>query len=114
MSVKVLSSTESVLAELGDKSVIFFSAEWHEPSKTGGQMDTVFSLLSTQYPGITFIKVDAESLATLSEKYQVSVVPSFILLQRQNLYLKVEGVDPPLLNKEIGKLSDMPPLPEEV
>ena len=37
--------------------VCFFWADFHEPSKTGGQMDTVFTQLANMHPDVGFAKV---------------------------------------------------------
>mmetsp|Transcript_11692 Transcript_11692/g.15060 ORF Transcript_11692/g.15060 Transcript_11692/m.15060 type:complete len:338 (+) Transcript_11692:13-1026(+) len=78
------------------KSILFFWATWHEPSKQGGQMDVVFSELASQFLDISFIKVEAEASPTLSSKFDIEVVPTFIFLdEKNNITSKVEGVNPP-------------------
>ena len=113
MSVEII-TTEIPTQALGDKVVVFFFAEWHEPSKSGGQMDSVCTLLANQYPAIKFVKVEAEKIPTMSEKFKISAVPTFVLLHGNNIYLKIEGDNPAELNKSIGKLNEMPPPPPEL
>lgn len=36
---------------------LFFWAPWHEPSRPGGQMDSVAMLLAGMHPAVKFVKV---------------------------------------------------------
>ena len=51
---------DSVLKEAGESKrlvVVFFWAEFHEPSKRGGQMDTTFTALAAKNKNVVFLKV---------------------------------------------------------
>ena len=76
--------------------VVFFWAEWHEPSKLGGQMDSVFSGLSSRYSNISFAKIEAENenTALVAEKLGVSVVPTFVCVLSGKIWNKLEGANP--------------------
>ena len=108
MSVELI-TTDISNSILDDKVAIFFFAEWHEPSKTSGQMDSVFTLLASQFPAIKFVKAEAEKIPAFSMKYQIASVPTFVLLHGNNVFLKLEGANPAELHKSITKLSEMPP-----
>ncbi|KAK9802904.1 hypothetical protein WJX73_003852 [Symbiochloris irregularis] len=57
---------------------IHFWAPWCLPCK---QMDVVFAELAKQYPGVAFVRVEAEELSDISQRYNVTMVPHFVLLQ---------------------------------
>ena len=77
-------------------TIIFFWAEWHDPSKQGGQMDSVFTALSSKYPSIAFAKIEAEQVATASvaETLAVSVVPTFVAVLSGVVWGRIEGANP--------------------
>ena len=52
----------------GKKSVLFFWADWHAPSNTGGPFDTVVQTLAGQDGGVQFYRVLAEGAMELSRK----------------------------------------------
>jgi hypothetical protein len=47
---------DAIRAEHG-KLCLFFWAPWHEPSRPGGQMDNVATLLAGMHPAVKFVKV---------------------------------------------------------
>jgi thioredoxin-like negative regulator of GroEL len=85
-------------AALGSRShvLIFFWAEWHEPSKSGGQMDSAFEALATRRPNVSFNKIEAEKeeTAIIAEKLGISVVPTFAFFLNGKLWNKLEGANP--------------------
>ena len=53
----------------GKKSILFFWAEWHAPSNSGGPFDTVLKTLAEQNDGsVQFYRVLAEEAPKLSRK----------------------------------------------
>ena len=53
----------------GSKSILFFWADWHQPSNTGGPFDTVVKTLAQQNDGsVKFYRVLAEEAPKLSQK----------------------------------------------
>eukprot|EP01041_Mallomonas_annulata_P006363 gene6363-12864_t len=89
-------------------SVIFFWAEWHEPSKTGGQMDQLYRSLSLKYNNVQFGRIEAEVFPSASEIFAVRVVPTFVSIIGSKLIGKVEGVNPTELNSLLTSLIEMP------
>jgi thioredoxin-like negative regulator of GroEL len=65
--------------------VIHFWAEWCAPCK---QMDAVMQTLAEEHSHAGFFRVDAESLPHLTEHYDVSAVPFFVLLKVRLPHLK--------------------------
>ena len=75
--VDINNDTEAKAASLLDasssasqKSVLFFWAEWHAPSATGGPFDMVVKALAGQSgtDGVNIYRVLAEEAPTLSQK----------------------------------------------
>lgn len=77
----------------GKKAVLLFWAPWHEASTEGGPMDQVIRALSgSAGEDVVFGRVHAEEYPALSEKYQVTVVPTFVLLNTTGKVVeRVEG-----------------------
>jgi len=76
-------------------AVVYFHAPWAEPCK---QMSTILSTLATTYEAsnparIAFFSLDAEEVADVSERYDVTQVP-FVALQKDGKVLEsVIGTD---------------------
>lgn len=75
----------SLLDSLNDgsssKSIMFFWAEWHAPSNSGGLFDTVVKTLAQQNDGsVQFYRVLAEEAPKLSRKHNVTTVPTFLFI----------------------------------
>ena len=86
MSVVDIDSYENWQAALRETDtvfrVVFFWADWHEPSQPGGQMDQVFKQLYTMYSSNTkFMKIEAEAVPEISEELEIEVVPTFVLMK---------------------------------
>lgn len=86
--------------KVGQKAVILFWAPWHDDSAPGGTMDGVLRTLAgatatTSHDddsSILFARVQAESCPHLSKQYQVTAVPTFVLLdEKGNVFEKIEG-----------------------
>ncbi len=54
---------------------------------------------------ILFLAIDAEELPDISESYDVSAVPYFVLLKNNTILKKISGADPAELAKSIESLS---------
>jgi hypothetical protein len=79
--VDINNDTEAQAASLlaaspssGEKSVLFFWAEWHAPSASGGPFDMVVKALAGQNSGgdVKIYRVLAEEAPTLSQMVCVS------------------------------------------
>ena len=90
--------------------LVFFWADWHEPSKPGGQMDSVFNALSARYPAVVFAKIEAENIQTaaVAETLEVSVVPTFVAVMSGKPWGSVEGANPPDLSALLKRFSTAP------
>lgn len=85
--------------------VLFFHTPWAAPCT---QMRTVLQTLASLYkpttpPSISFISVDAEELAEISEQYEVTAVP-FVVLSRNNKIIEnISGSNPIKVREAVEK-----------
>jgi Grx4 family monothiol glutaredoxin len=79
----------------GQKAVLLFWAPWHEASTEGGPMDQVLRAFASTADNteVLFGRVNAEECSSLVQHYQVSFVPTFVLLHSDGPVEKVEGGD---------------------
>lgn len=74
----IASLPDTRLSHAHAQVVVHFWAEWCAPCK---QMDAVMRTLADEHAHAGFFRVDAEALPELTDKYHVSVVPSFVVLK---------------------------------
>ena len=87
-----------MLASGTDAICLFFWAEFDPASRRGGQMDKVYSALLAKYTEVTCVRVDADAMEDLAERYDVQSVPTFLFLDKTSAVLgKVAGANPPAL-----------------
>jgi len=90
-------------ATKGCKAVIHFWADWAEQCK---QIDEVLNaLLEMHKENIKFYRVEAEEVNGVSEKFDISAVPTVILLNDGAEFGRVNGVDPVKLSEMTQKLA---------
>lgn len=80
-------------------------ADWCGPCQ---QIAPVYEALSqslTRPDLLTFVKVDTEKNQALSEEYQISALPTFLLFQKGKVIQTVQGANPTELRRIIQKLS---------
>ena len=70
-------STEQFTTYRKGKTVVNFTADWHEPCK---DLNIVFQELSRNYPKLNFVQVSAEDHEDISEKFEIDTVPTFLIL----------------------------------
>jgi len=66
------------------KSVLFFWSYWHEATAPQGSTSKLFETLASSLPDLSFYRVEAEVQTDLSSAYNVTVVPSFVILNGEN------------------------------
>ncbi len=81
-------------------SVIYFSADWHEPCK---DMAKVYQQLSVKFPNLTYYQLNAEDYPDLAEKYEIETVPTFVFGSID----RVQGANAPALAAMIEKHSKL-------
>ncbi|KAJ3103922.1 Glutaredoxin 3 [Phlyctochytrium planicorne] len=65
----------------------------------------VFDELSNKHPTLSFLKIEAEEFPEVSEKFEIAMVPTFIVLVNQNAAQRIEGANAPLLATSLNKFS---------
>uniref|UniRef100_A0A383VCP1 Thioredoxin domain-containing protein n=1 Tax=Tetradesmus obliquus TaxID=3088 RepID=A0A383VCP1_TETOB len=86
----------------GVKAVAFFWASWSAPCK---HMAQVLEALAQQHSGITYLKVEAEEVDDVTEKFGVTTVPYFVLLQDGKVTDQLEGADAAGLTTKVAALA---------
>jgi thiol-disulfide isomerase/thioredoxin len=71
-----------------DAVVCHYWASWCEPC---GAMDELMRELAASHPGAKFVRVEAEEVDELAERYDVSAVPFFTFHKNAALVDKLEG-----------------------
>ena len=92
------------LTQPAELVVVFFWAEFHPPSKQGGQMDTLFTALAKKYSQCNFVKVNVEQVPDVVDMYPVTDVPTFVFLRpgkKVTVLGTLEGARPAELAKLI-------------
>jgi len=91
------------LQSLGNGLIICdFWADWSKPCP---QMNSLFDQLADQYPHFKFVKVEAEKLSDVTEKFEIGAVPTFLFIKNQQVIDKVEGANAPELASKINALN---------
>ncbi len=86
--VKII-ETESEIPRSGAVVIDFF-ATWCGPCK---HIAPKFEELSKMYPSVTFLKVDVDESAELTENFNVRAMPTFVFLQNGSVVKVIEGAD---------------------
>lgn len=92
-SVHEVSTLNDVTFKSGQKSVLFFWASWHEATIPSGSASLVVDTLANSSKPITFYRVEAEAHPEISSKYNIQVVPSFVLLHGETVVDTIVGID---------------------
>jgi len=83
-------------------SVVHFQAEW---APQCGQMNEVMEELAKEHKQSTFIKLEAESVPEVSEKYEIASVPTFLFFKGGQKVDRLDGAHAPELTKKVQRLS---------
>lgn len=92
VEIKTEDEFTSLISNSKDKLVIlYFHAPWAAPCI---QMTTVFETLSKAHPEFDFVSVNADELASISELFEISLVPHFVFLKNEVNLKEISGADP--------------------
>ncbi|KAK6350971.1 monothiol glutaredoxin grx4 [Orbilia javanica] len=83
---------------------ISFHTSWAAPCR---QMNEAFATIAgaSSPDRAVFISIDAEEVPDVSEEYEVSAVPFFVLVKNRQILRKISGADPKELNDAIQSFS---------
>lgn len=99
------SSLQNILSSSGNQLVVLhFSAAWAPQCK---QMNEVMEELSkdAQYSNVQFVQLEAEDLPDVSEKYEITAVPTFIFIKNKAQIDRIDGAKAADLTKKVKLLS---------
>eukprot|EP01084_Bolivina_argentea_P165818 287996_1 len=82
--------------------VLFFWADWHKPCK---QIESVIEELANDHKEIQFISIDAEEYENITSQFNVSAVPTIILLKNKKEFKRLEAESVPNTVSAINQFS---------
>jgi Grx4 family monothiol glutaredoxin len=91
MSIEEYKDEEEFKKIIKKKVIIHLWADWCSPCQ---EMDKFLLQLQKKYQTFQLLKVEAEGQPEITEKYEVTVVPTFLYFENEKLVGKVEGANP--------------------
>ena len=88
---------------------LYFHTPWAGPCKT---MNSVFKTLADSKaadPTILFLSINADDLSEISEVFEVSAVPYFILIRNSTILKELSGADPKEFINALNQFSNSAP-----
>uniref|UniRef100_A0A8C5QLF3 Glutaredoxin 3 n=1 Tax=Leptobrachium leishanense TaxID=445787 RepID=A0A8C5QLF3_9ANUR len=92
--------------------VVHFWAPW---APQCSQMNEVMEELSKDQPQVTFVRLEAEAVPEVSEKYEITSVPTFLFFKNSQKVDRLDGAHAPELTKRVQRhaaSSSFPVAPE--
>nr|XP_056705489.1 glutaredoxin-3 [Euleptes europaea] len=80
--------------------VVHFWAPWAPQCV---QMNNVMAELSKEHPRVTFVKLEAEAVPEVSEKYEITSVPTFLFFKNSQKIDRLDGAHAPELTKKVQR-----------
>lgn len=94
---------EEILRKSGQcLTVVHFQAAWAPQCE---QMNGVMAELAKEHRSSTFVKLEAEAVPEVSEKHQISAVPTFLFFRAGQIVDRLDGANAPELTKKVQKLA---------
>uniref|UniRef100_A0A8C2UTW3 Glutaredoxin 3 n=1 Tax=Chinchilla lanigera TaxID=34839 RepID=A0A8C2UTW3_CHILA len=93
--------------------VVHFWAPWAPQCV---QMNDVMAELAKEHPQVSFVKLEAEAVPEISEKYEISSVPTFLFFKNSQKIDRLDGAHAPELTKKVQRhasSSSFPPSANE-
>ncbi|CAN6617771.1 monothiol glutaredoxin-4 [Trichomonascus vanleenenianus] len=81
---------------------LYFHTPWADPCK---RMNQVFESLAAAHKSALFLSINAEEFPDISESFDVSAVPYFVLLKDSTIVKELSGADPKELVNAIQQLA---------
>ncbi|XP_067858487.1 glutaredoxin 3 [Heptranchias perlo] len=103
MATVVVAETAKEFEEVLERAkkslvVVHFWAPW---AAQCSQMNEVMTELAKEYPHVIFVKLEAESVPEVSEKYEICSVPTFVFFKNCQKIDRVDGAHAPDLTKKV-------------
>lgn len=83
--------TELTKSDPNKLIALYFHTPWAGPCQT---MNSVFKTLAEANTSVLFISINADDHAEISELFEVSAVPYFILIRNSTILKELSGADP--------------------
>ncbi|NXC69002.1 GLRX3 protein, partial [Anhinga anhinga] len=80
--------------------VVHFWAPW---APQCAQMNEVMAALAKEHMQVTFVKLEAEAVPEVSEKYGISSVPTFLFFKNSQKVDRLDGAHAPELTKKVQR-----------
>uniref|UniRef100_A0A8C0HN72 Glutaredoxin 3 n=1 Tax=Buteo japonicus TaxID=224669 RepID=A0A8C0HN72_9AVES len=80
--------------------VVHFWAPW---APQCAQMNEVMAALAKEHTQVTFVKLEAEAVPEVSEKYEISSVPTFLFFKNSQKVDRLDGAHAPELTKKVQR-----------
>lgn len=94
---------EDLLSKAGKcLTVVHFQAAW---APQCGQMNEVMAELAKEHTHTTFVKLEAETVPEVSEKFEISSVPTFLFFKGGEKVDRLDGAHAPELTKKVQRLA---------
>ncbi|KYO43925.1 glutaredoxin-3 [Alligator mississippiensis] len=84
----------------GSLVVVHFWAPWAPQCI---QMNNVMAELAKEHVQVTFVKLEAEAVPEVSEKYEISSVPTFLFFKNLQKIDRLDGAHAPELTKKVQR-----------
>lgn len=95
----------------GDRLLaLYFHTPWAAPCI---QMNSVYAQLAEQNPTTAFLSINADDHPDISELFDVSTVPYFVLIRDDTILKEVSGADPKDFIDALSEIQTSNPVPEE-
>ncbi|XP_078499618.1 glutaredoxin-3 isoform X1 [Lissotriton helveticus] len=92
---------EELLKQSGKSLVVVhFWAPW---APQCSQMNEVMAVLAKEHANVTFVKLEAEAVPEVSEKYDISSVPTFLFFKNSQKVDRLDGAHAPELTKKVQR-----------
>ncbi|XP_006737680.1 glutaredoxin-3-like [Leptonychotes weddellii] len=80
--------------------VVHFWAPW---APQCAQMNDMMAELAKEQPQVSFVKLEAEAVPEVSEKYEISSVPTFLFFKNSQKIDRLDGAHAPELTKKVQR-----------
>ncbi|XP_034292373.1 glutaredoxin-3 [Pantherophis guttatus] len=87
--------------------VVHFWAPWAPQCV---QMNNVMAELAKEHPQVMFVKLEAEAVPEVSEKHEISSVPTFLFFKNSQKIDRLDGAHAPELTKKVQRHASSLPL----
>ncbi|XP_055962670.1 glutaredoxin-3 [Sorex fumeus] len=91
---------ELLRLKAGSLLVVHFWAPW---APQCAQMNTVMAELAKEHAQVSFVKLEAEAVPEVSEKYGISSVPTFLFFKNSQKIDQLDGAHAPELAKKVER-----------